>query len=112
MAIHHADPGEIVDLRPLGSGLKTARTTAIVKSDEFEAVRLVVPAGREIAPHRVAGKMMLHCLEGRVRLGLGSSSLELSAGHWLYLERAVEHSVKGVENSSLLLTILFAREAH
>src|SRR5690606_31570132 len=44
MATHRASPGEIVDLAPLGSGLKAARTTAIVKTETFEAVRLIVHA--------------------------------------------------------------------
>ena len=50
MAVHHASAGEIVDLRPLGAGLKNARTSAIVKTNEFEAVRLIVHAGDDIAP--------------------------------------------------------------
>ncbi|AWM86768.1 cupin [Microvirga sp. 17 mud 1-3] len=107
MAIHHAKSGEVVDLQPLGDGLRNARTTAIVKSEAFEAVRLVVLAGREIAPHQVAGKITLHCLEGRVLLGLSDSTLELSAGQWVYLDGGTRHSVTGIEDSSLLLTILF-----
>jgi quercetin dioxygenase-like cupin family protein len=109
MAIRHARAGEIVDLRPLGSALSNAKTTAIVKSDAFEAVRLVVPAGREIAPHQVAGKITLHCLEGRVLLELSNSAFDLSAGEWVYLDGGERHGLKGVEHSSLLLTILFDR---
>lgn len=109
MAMHHAGPGEVVDLQPLGDGLRSARTTAIVKGDAFEAVRLVVLAGREIPPHQVAGTIMLHCLEGRVVLGLADAALELAAGQWLFLDGGVQHSVRGIEDSSLLLTILFER---
>ncbi len=50
---------------------------------------------------------MLHCLEGRVALGLGDASVELAAGDWLYLEGDEPHSVQGIEDASLLLTILF-----
>jgi quercetin dioxygenase-like cupin family protein len=107
MAVHHAGSGEVVDLRPLGEKLRDARTTAIVKSDTFEAVRLVVPAGREIAPHRVEGEITLFCLEGCVRLGLSDTELELSAGQWVYLDGGVTHSVKGIKDASLLLTIHF-----
>lgn len=103
MAVQHAKPGEVVDLQPLGQGLCDARTTAIVKADAFEAVRLVVRAGREIAPHQVSGNITLHCLEGRVLLGLPESMLELSAGQWIYLDGGVRHSLKGIEDSSLLL---------
>ena len=109
MATHHADPGEVVDLHPMRAELKSARTTAIVKSDDFEAIRLVVQAGKEIAPHRVAGKITLHCLDGRVQLGVAGSTIDLAAGQWLYLDGGVEHSVRGVEDSSVLLTILFTR---
>lgn len=107
MAIQHAKAGEIVDLRPLGAALKDANTRALVKSGTFEAVRLIVKAGRNIADHQVPGAITLHCLEGRVRLGLTDSELELSAGGWIYLEGGTKHSVSGIEDSSLLLTILF-----
>ena len=107
MALHHAEPGEVVDLRPLGEGLAKARTSAIVRTPSFEAVRLVVPAGREIPVHQVPGRIMLHCLEGRVQLGLTGAAKDLRAGEWLYLEGGEPHSVTGIEDASLLLTILF-----
>jgi quercetin dioxygenase-like cupin family protein len=108
MAIHHAKTGEIVDLRPLGSALKDTTTRAIVKSDTFEAIRLIVPAGRKIADHQVNGAITLHCLEGRIRLGLPDGQLEFAAGEWLYLDGGTKHSVTGIEDSSVLLTIMFA----
>ncbi|PWG01744.1 cupin domain-containing protein [Sphingosinicella humi] len=111
MALKHANPGEVVDLRPLGSGLKDAKTSALVKSDRFEAVRLIVPAGTTIPPHKVEGFLTLHCLEGRVVLGIGKD-IELQAGDWIYLERGAAHSVRGLEDSSLLLTILFDGRQH
>ena len=109
MAISHAGSGEIVDLRPLGSRLPDERTTAIVKSDAFEAIRLVVPAGRRIAPHEVSGKITLHCLEGRILLELPDAELEMSAGEWIHLDGGVRHALSGIEDASLLLTILFDR---
>lgn len=108
MALHHAKSGEIVDLGPLAGNLRRAQTTALVKSDSFEAVRLIVRAGTEIPPHQVAGKFTLHCLEGHVRLGLASGKIDLSAGQWIYFDGGITHSVEGIEDSSLLLTILFS----
>ena len=107
MALPRAKPGEVVNLQPLGPDLLTTKTAAIVKTRSFEAVRLVVPAGREIAPHQVSGPITLHCLEGQVLLGLEESNVELSAGQWIYLDAGASHSVKGIDDSSLLLTILF-----
>jgi quercetin dioxygenase-like cupin family protein len=108
MALHHAKSGEIVDLSPLGEGLQSAQTTALVKSDSFEAVRLIVRAGTHIPAHRVAGKFTLHCLEGHVELGLATGKIDLSTGQWIYFDGGITHSVDGIENSSLLLTILFS----
>lgn len=106
MALKHAEPGEVVSLGPLGPALTSARTSALVKSDRFEAVRLVVPAGSAIPSHRVQGYLTLHCLEGRVLLG-AENEITLRAGDWIYLERGADHSVRGIEDSSLLLTIMF-----
>lgn len=83
------------------------KTSAIARTPSFEAIRLVVPAGTEIPTHRVPGRIMLHCIEGRVGLGLVDASVELGTGHWLYLEGDEPHSVRGIEDASLLLTILF-----
>lgn len=107
MALHHAIPGEVVDLQPLGTRLKDAKSSAIIKSEHFEAVRLIVQAGAEWPVHEVAGDITLLCLEGRVELGLGSSAVELKADQWICLSGGQPHSVRGIEDSSLLLTILF-----
>jgi quercetin dioxygenase-like cupin family protein len=109
MALHHAKSREIVDLRPLGDGLRNAHTTALVKTEAFEAVRLIVPAGAEVPAHAVSGAITLHCLEGRIALQLAGNGLELSAGEWVYLDGGERHAVKGLEDSSVLLTILFDR---
>jgi quercetin dioxygenase-like cupin family protein len=107
MALKHAGAGEVVDLRPLGDRLGAARTSAIVRTGSFEAVRLVLPAGTEIPSHKVAQQITLHCLEGHAQLRLSAGPLELGAGEWVYLEAGEPHSLKGIEDASLLLTILF-----
>lgn len=112
MATHRASPAETFDLAPLGAGLKSARTIAIVKSEMFEAVRLIVHAGVDIKTHTVEGPVTLHCLEGRALLSLPDTVRELSGGQWLYLEGGVPHSIKGIEDTSLLLTILFPSGTH
>jgi quercetin dioxygenase-like cupin family protein len=106
MAQPHARPGRVVDLRPLGSQLRGAKTTALIKEKYFEAIRLIVHEDAEIPPHAVAGNIMLHCLEGQVLLGLPSDEIVLEGGDWVYLDGGELHSLKGIVDSSLLLTIL------
>jgi len=110
MALRHAAPSELVDLRPLGPQLSAARTHAIVRTSNFEAVRLIVPAGVEIPSHRVPGRITLQCIEGHAQLGLTDETIDLRAGNWVYLDGNEPHSVKGIEDASLLLTILFEAE--
>ena len=105
MALHHAKPGEIVDLGPLGSGLRDVSTAAIIKADHFEAIRLIVHAGVQIPQHKVSGEITLHCLEGHVELGVDPAPIVLKANEWIYLEGGAPHSVRAIEDSSLLLTI-------
>ena len=106
MALHHATSGEVVTLEPLGPRLSEARTRALVKSDGFEAIRLILKSGDELPAHAVSGQFTLHCLEGRVRVELTGSSLELSANQWVYFDGGIPHGLRALENSSLLLTIL------
>ena len=47
----------------------------------------------------------MHCLEGKVEFRVGELKRELTAGTFLYLEGAGEHSLQACEDSSLLVTI-------
>jgi len=76
-----------------------------LKTDELEVVRLIIPAGTQIPTHTSRGELTVQCLEGRVIVVTQSESQELSAGQMLYLAEAVPHSVEGIDNSSVLLTI-------
>jgi quercetin dioxygenase-like cupin family protein len=111
MAIPHAKPGEVVDVRPLGSGLSAAGTWTIVKTDTLEVIRIVLPAGKELPPHKVPGEITVQCLEGKVEFRSGELTRELTGGMFLYLEGDAEHSLRTSENSSLLVTILLQRKA-
>ncbi len=109
MALHHAKPGEIVDLGPIGSGLREAKTAAIIKADHFETIRLIIHAGTQIPQHEVSGEITLHCLEGHVELGVHPAPIALKTNEWVYLEGGAPHSVKAILDSSVLLTIFLDR---
>jgi quercetin dioxygenase-like cupin family protein len=108
MAIPHAKPGEIVDVAPLGPRLGGAQTTTLVKTGTLEVLRLVLPAGKEIAPHTVPGEITVQCLEGRVAFRARGGQHELTAGQLVYLAGSDEHALRALEDSSVLVTILLA----
>ena len=105
MALHHAAAGEVVKL--VSASDAEARTTAVVKTDSFEAIHLVVRADEHIPEHKVPGSVSLFCIEGVVIVGIGGGDRQMNAGEWLYLDRDEPHSVSGIEDASLILTILF-----
>jgi quercetin dioxygenase-like cupin family protein len=109
MAIPHVQPGEVVDVRPLGSALASAQTTTLLRADQVEVRRLVVPAGKEIAEHKTKGEVVVYCLEGRVVYTAFGKAHNLVAGKLLYLPTGEPHSVKGIENASLLVTVLLPK---
>jgi len=110
MAIPHANPAVVIDIRPLGTKIDGAQTTTLVKTDSLEIIRLVLPAGKEIKPHQVPGEITVLCLEGKVAFQAGDSDYELTTGKLTYLAGSVEHALHAIENSSLLVTILLHKE--
>jgi quercetin dioxygenase-like cupin family protein len=106
MAIPHANPGDVIDVRPLGAALATTKTSTLFKTERIEVVRLVMAAGKEITQHKAPGEITVHCLEGRIAFTALGKTQELTAGQLLYLGPGEPHSVKCVEGASFLLTIL------
>ncbi len=106
MAMPHANSGDVIDVRPLGEALARTATHALVKTDRLEVIRVVLPAGREMPEHHVAGEVTVLCLEGRIAVTAGGTTRDLAAGRMLYLAGAVPHSLRGIEAGSALVTIL------
>jgi quercetin dioxygenase-like cupin family protein len=109
MAIPHASPGAVIDARPLGPALAGARTTVLIKTEGLEVLRLVVPSGKEIPTHKARGEVTVHCLEGRVAITTEGDTRELSAGDLIYFRGEQPHSVLGLDDASLLVTLVLPR---
>ncbi len=106
MAVSHAASGEVVDVYPLGAGLRAHKTRVLVKADGLEVLRLVLPEGKEIPAHSAPGRITVHCLEGRVAFTAIRGTVELEPGQLLYLEPGEPHSLLANEDSSLLVTLI------
>ena len=106
MAIRHAQPGEVIDIRPLGAAVGSSQTTTLVKSSTLEVIRLVLPAGKKIPEHHVAGEITVQCLEGEVDFTAAGETQRLSAGQLLFLSGGEPHALQAVQDASVLVTIL------
>jgi quercetin dioxygenase-like cupin family protein len=78
-------------------------------AEQVEVIRLIVPAGKEIAEHRAKGEIVVQCLEGRMAFTVFGKMQNLEAGKLLYLPTGEPHVAKGIENASLVLTVLLPK---
>ena len=106
MALHHATPGEIVDVRPLAEDLKHAVSTTIVKTNQLQVFRYVLLKDKVLAEHRVPGAITVQCLEGVIELTAAGRDQLLRTGQLVYLGEGTPHSLKGIEDASVLVTIV------
>lgn len=109
MAIPHALPAQAIDVQPLGPRLASEKSVALFKSDDLEVIRMVLTAGKRMPEHRVAGSIVLHCLEGRLQVEVERQAHALRAGQLLHLPGNVPHAVCALEDSSALLTLVVRR---
>lgn len=105
MAQAHAASGDLIDIGPLGAALADQVTTAIMKSAQLELVRLVMPTGKAMREHRVAGEITVQCIEGLIEFTTPSASLRLGPGKLVHLQGGEAHSLLALADSTALLTI-------
>ena len=108
MALPHAQSGQIIDVSPLGSGLRSAVSTALFKAEDLEVMRLVLLSGKGIPPHKVAGEVTIQCIEGVVEVS-SRHVCTLDAGKMLYLRGDEVHSLRALQDASVLLTLFLDR---
>ncbi|MGB4811409.1 MAG: cupin domain-containing protein [Methylophilaceae bacterium] len=106
MALHHALSGELIDIRPFGDNLKHESNKTLYKSEHLEVFRMVLSAGKEFPPHKVAGEVTVQCIEGSIEFTINGVSELMREGNLKCLAGGQLHALKAIEDSSVLVTIL------
>ncbi len=109
MAIQHAVSGQAVSVLPCANMPSDRQTVAIFKTDELEVIRLVLPKGKSMSAHKVAGDITVQCLEGSIEFTSNGTTQLLAAGEMLYLAGGVPHSLTGVADACALLHIVLRK---
>ncbi len=109
MAIPHAQPGDLIQLQPQ-DGNPPSQTSTLLKSDRVQLIRLVVAAGKEIPEHRAPGELLIQCLAGEISVTGDGKTNQLQRGQAVYFSPHVPHSVKGIKDGILLLTLFLAED--
>jgi len=105
LSTEHAGAGEVVTAGPLGPALAGVATTKLVQTPTLDVIRLIIPAGKAIPEHQAPGIITVHCLEGAVDFTTGDRTRRLGAGQLVYVTPGTPHSLRGVEDASVLVTI-------
>lgn len=103
-------PGETVDVQELKKSLGGRRNSLLVKTADVEIVHLVIPAGETIPTHEAQGEIVLHCLEGRALVSALGEAIHLDAGQLFYFAVNEPFSIEGIDEASLLATIIVPKQ--
>lgn len=106
MALVHALPLQVINVRPLAEGLHDVKSHSLLKTDKLQLMRVVLLAGQSMPEHHVSGDITLQCLEGEVLVNTPKNSCPLVAGELIAVPAQEPHSVRAISDASLLLTIL------
>jgi quercetin dioxygenase-like cupin family protein len=75
------------------------------KGPGLRLVVVALHAGAKLDAHTAEGELQLLVVEGRVKVPTAAGNVTLEAGRVMTLHPGVEHSVEGLAESALLLTL-------
>ena len=108
MAQPHATFGEVIAAGPLGLEWPTGRSLTLVRQDELQISRLVLPRGHGLKPHSVRQRLVIQCLEGSFIFEPMGLKLTLKSGDLCHIPPEETHGVTAIQDSSALLTLFGA----
>jgi quercetin dioxygenase-like cupin family protein len=79
------------------------RAVSLVKNDALNVLLMVLKKGAQLHEHRTKGPIVLQLVSGAIRFVAESNERSLSTGEVVALDRGIPHSLKALEESTLLL---------
>jgi quercetin dioxygenase-like cupin family protein len=101
MAQTHAVSGQAVNVLATWP----TRTTALLKADCLEVVRLSLPAGARMPRHAAPGEITLLGVSGRMSLLLDDRIVRMVPGDFVHLHAGEPHAVEAHDDVQVLLTL-------
>ncbi|MFE8011698.1 cupin domain-containing protein [Streptomyces antibioticus] len=78
----------------------------LYRDDRLRVVGFAFATGQELTEHTSALPVVVQVVRGRLDLVLGEEKTEAVPGSWIHLPARLPHSVRAVEPSVMLLTML------
>jgi len=87
---------------------RAAKTLA--KEGRLRVMIIALNRATVLKQHHTDGPVSIQCLRGNVAITIDDASTELTSGGLLILDAKVQHQVKAIRDSSLLITMSFPRD--
>lgn len=78
----------------------------LYRDDRLRVVGFAFAAGEELTEHTSALPVVIQVVSGRLDLTLGQENATATPGFWAHLPARLPHTVRAVEPSVMLLTML------
>jgi quercetin dioxygenase-like cupin family protein len=96
---------ELQNLRSHISWQRGRSSKTLVKYPDFHVVLVLMKANTRMNKHHVDGRISIHALQGKIRIGMSEEPIEVSTGELIALDYGIPHEVEALEESAFLLTI-------
>ena len=103
----HVQSGEVINLETLKEDMQVDSSYALVKTSDMEVIRMALKKGKVVSENSVSGEISVQCLTGSIEFKVGNQVRNLTHGDWLYLKKKQVYSYTVLEDTILLVTILF-----
>jgi quercetin dioxygenase-like cupin family protein len=106
MALPHAAPLDVINVSPLGDGLRGAVSTSLLKTGRIQLLHMVLPQHHDQPMHHVDDECTIHCLEGEVEVAMPGGTRRLRPGNLVVLPARQQHSLRARTDCGVLVTLL------
>ncbi len=93
--------GQLIDLHDVDMDSKPE---LLIKTESMNVIRLVLPAGKQIAEHKAPKEITVQCVAGEVEFTTPIATVTMTAGKMMFLTPGELHSLKAVDDSIVLVT--------
>lgn len=95
-----------IDLNPQLTNIASLpRSTTILRENGLRCLLLHLKPGEEIPEHQTRGAITVHCLSGQASFVANSDRVELVPHSLITVPAGTPHSVTGLQESLLLVTV-------
>ncbi len=98
------DLGELIEVNEDATVSRT-----VLKAEGARVVLFSFDAGQELSEHTAAMPVLIHLIDGRLRVTGGDETVELVPGGVVHLTTRLPHAIVALEPSRMVLTMLDAR---